>query len=192
MHKRLPIMRLIFVLLLIMESASDGFSKDLPDAPNGYTWNQADNIQAYFLIPEGWYYMEEQKQDTKAVFITKEKIEQGNDFRTGLSVNVIQQSNKKTGLAPSKTAKNFIDNMQSLTERSEIEAYNHDSFSGFKGLFKSGNLSSEPIVLFCLAMGNDDTGTLYIILFESPQPEWEENWKIGSIILDNIALETGF
>jgi hypothetical protein len=44
-------------------------------------------------------------------------------------------------------------------------------------------------VIHTLAVANPKTNTLYLIIFESLEPEWDKAWKIGKPIMDMLALE---
>jgi hypothetical protein len=64
--------------------------------------------------------------------------------------------------------------------------------SGFGGFFLSETESREFVYQFILALGNDTTGTLYIISFTSPGAEWGDSWKVARPIVDNLVLEPEF
>lgn len=36
---------------------------------------------------------------------------------------------------------------------------------------------------------NDNTDSLFIMLFESPLKQWDEEWKIGYSIMNNLRLD---
>ncbi len=165
----------------------------LPPAPSGYSWRRMKSIRAGFLVPQGWFVKEEQKGDTHAIFITKESIERGGLFRTGFSLNAIRNSPNKTGSPPSQYAKRFVDKIaSSATQASEVRPVRNPHFGGY-GVFSRSKRSGETTVAqYTLALGNDKTGTLYICTFESPEHEWVGAWKVGFMIVDNLALETEF
>ncbi len=64
--------------------------EQLPAAPAGFTWKKLDSIKAQFLVPDGWFFKEEQKDDARAFFISRESIEKGGEFQTGLTINVVK------------------------------------------------------------------------------------------------------
>lgn len=166
---------------------------DLPNPPQGYTWEWCESIKAGFLKPDSWYFKEEEKGGTKAFFITKELIDVEGMFKTGLSVNAIKYASIKTKKLPSELAKETINKMKLMLECK-------DSFSVGDGVYFKGYAcichSKSPllgmVMQYSLAMGNDNTGTFYSIVFESPEAEWDEAWKIGRPIIDDLALESEY
>ena len=170
-----------------------GVPAHLPPAPKGYSWRWFESIKAGLLVPQGWFVKEESKAGTHAFFITKKSIEKGSWFKTGFSLNVVQNSSKKTGVPPSEYAKQFINKMASTTQSSEVRPVGDGThFKGYGGFFRSRPAKEEIVVQYTLTLGNDKTGTLYICTFESPEREWSAAWKLGSAIIDNLALETEF
>ena len=39
-----------------------------------------------------------------------------------------------------------------------------------------------------LVIANDRTGMIYIVLYEAPESEWKEAWKIGEPILKQLII----
>src|SRR5580693_4315591 len=78
---------------------------DVPPPPPGFTWQEIPELKAAFLRPEGWFFKREEGKGTLAYFITKESIENGGEFQTGLTVNVFRH--KKDNAVD--TAKLYID-----------------------------------------------------------------------------------
>lgn len=184
---------LAWFLLLQGSIVFAGVPAHLPPAPKGYSWRWFESIKAGLLVPQGWFVKEENKGGTRAFFITKESIEKGGRFKTGITLNVVQNSPKKTGSPPSEYAKQFINKMVSTTQSSEVRSVGDGTyFKGYGGFFRSRPPKEDIVVQYTLVLGNDKTGTLYICTFESPEREWGTAWKLGSAIMDNLALETEF
>lgn len=137
-------------------------------------------------VPTGWHVKEEQGRGTRALFVTKESIEHGGSFQTGLSVNAIRDIPVKTGMTPSVYAKSVIATLQRTKESRGVAEQKTRNFLGARGFFRSGSPTGEKTVLFSMAMGNDATGSVFFISFESPESEWEEAWKIGEQIVRSI------
>ena len=189
------IVGLLLILCMIICCSANSFArkKDLPEAPMGYVWKWCKSIQAGFLLPNGWFFKEVGDEETKAFFITKEPIDKENLYNTGFSANVIKNSLKKTSMIPSEYAKKFIDRMKSLTQASGVGLISVGNyFKGKGGFFRSKPKGLGIIVQYMLVLGNDTTGTLYIFSFESPEVNWDNEWKSGSIIMNNLALESEF
>ena len=58
---------------------------DFPVPPKQFSWQHCTDVKASFLRPKGWYFKEEYKEKTKAIFITKENVDKDKWFKTGLS-----------------------------------------------------------------------------------------------------------
>ena len=180
----------IFLLSFCFVSAEE---INLPKAPEGFSWQLCPSIKAGFLVPDGWFFKEEEQQGTKAFFISKESIDQNVIFKTGLSVNVFSKSSVKTGMMPSLYAKKFIMTMNSMVPSDKIQAIGDGVyFKGFGTISISKPAGAEAVKQYTLAMGNDISDTLYIFVFESPESEWDQAWEKGSVIIDNLALDTEY
>jgi hypothetical protein len=40
-----------------------------------------------------------------------------------------------------------------------------------------------------LTVANPKTNTLYLFIFESPVSEWDNAWKLGKQIMDDLAID---
>jgi hypothetical protein len=76
---------------------------DQPAPPPGFTWQEIPELKAAFLRPTGWFFKREEVNGTLAYYITRESIENGGAFQTGLTVNVFRH--KKTNWLPRSTQK---------------------------------------------------------------------------------------
>ena len=63
-------------------------SRELPQAPTGFHWEQATGIKAAFLTPDGWYFKADETAKRKTYFVSREDTAQGGKFQVGLTVNV--------------------------------------------------------------------------------------------------------
>src|SRR5579872_2736414 len=174
------------LLFLIALTAIVHGDEKLPEPPKGFTWKKIDEIKASVLMPDGWHYRLDKQGKTIGAFVTREKIEDGKAFKTGLSVNVLRDQKDPT---PEKLAKTLVEN---LGKMGKIE----DAFKVSVGKFRgSGGRLTVPernVTMQFLLLANPATNTLYIIQFESPEKEWQEAWKVGKVIMDRLALDDDF
>jgi hypothetical protein len=49
--------------------------------------------------------------------------------------------------------------------------------------------SSGTVVIFTLAVANTKTDTLYLLIFESPESDWDAAWKLGKEMVDKVPLQ---
>jgi hypothetical protein len=156
---------------------------DRPTPPPGFTWQEIQELKAAVLRPQGWFFKREESKGTLAYFITKESIENGGEFRTGLTVNVFRH--KKDSAVD--TAKIYIDQM-AAKYHAEKWSKRVGPFEEFGCRFKDSD-SSGTTVSQALMVANPKTNTLYLFIFESPESDWDSAWPIGKQILDTLAID---
>lgn len=157
------------------------FAVDLPAPPAGFTWQQVPDLKAAFLKPDGWFFRHEEQKGTLAYFITKESIEQGGDFSTGLTINVFR------GLKESA-----VGHGESLIEQIASQMHG-EKWARTVGPFQEFgcDAADSQSVMRYLAVANPKTNTLYLFIFESPVSDWDSAWKLGKQIMDNLAIDDG-
>ncbi len=179
-------MRSILLLVVFIFSMTCAAS-DLPDAPNGYEWYTSKNGVGIFLQPNGWFVLEEQKNDTNALFITKEKIENGSRFITGITVNQINTFSKKSELKPSLYAQDWAVGMGKKYQ--VLHSFTIPGPSGnMYGIRVRGDNNGEPTILHFLSVGNNDEDKVYSIIFETPESLWESNFEVAKPVLNGFGL----
>jgi len=157
-------------------------------APNGYQWVSFPEVKAHFLKPDSWHFHKETKGKKYAAFISKEKIEGGSWYETGMSVNVIRNLANKQGLSA-------YDYSLAMREESRKVVKVDKEWGSQSGPFQSVGYAythkSTGITFRCnnILISNTETGTLYIFIFEAPAAEWEEAWKIGEPIIQRLGLD---
>jgi len=172
------------VALFLVVSSAVVLAADLPPAPDGFTWQEVPDIKAAVLKPQGWFFKREQQKDTRAYFITNENIDQGGDFKTGLSVNVFRKLKKSKA---TDQAKSMIAN---LVDKYHVEPFERKTGSFYElGCELKDTDESGTIVMRELAVANEKTNTLYLFIFESPEAEWNAASKVGEQIMDKLALD---
>jgi hypothetical protein len=186
----MKIQKIAIAILSIFFVCTSVFATDLPSPPNGYSWVECKDIKGAFLKPSGWFFKQATQGDTIGYFITKENIEALGSFETGLSVNVIPDIPRKKQIQASNFAaayiKTAIQNREVFkkpwsTSMGPFEAYgvvliNHDSKQG-------------DFVTHNLAIANDQTGTLYLLTFESPLNQWNSSWEIAEPMLKMFLID---
>ena len=175
---------------LLLALATALHPEEVPAAPDGFTWKHVPAVKASFLMPNGWFFLEEEKEGTHAFFITKEKIEDGGQFETGLTVNV--QHLKKTS-APERAA-GLIAVMREKYEALDSPGGNRrqGALEGFGCRVRVREKDQPSLIEEVLAIGNRRTNTLYILIFESSEARWPAEWEKGRVILDRFLLDDEF
>jgi hypothetical protein len=165
---------------------------DLPKAPSGYTWIKILNNQSALLQPDGWFFKEVHPKDTDAYFLTKEDIDKDGKFSTGLSLNVLYHIDKKTGIPPSKYAQTLIKNMPKKDAREVVRSSEDKAgpFIRLMCLVRDKHPEEGNTFIHYLFIANDQTGTLWMYSFESPEKEWNDAWETGDVMLNFVVVES--
>jgi hypothetical protein len=97
-------------------------------------------------------------------------------------VNVFRKTNSAV-----ERARRTIDQI-AATKHGEKWAKDVGPFKEFGCLSKDTDASGTAVSQ-TLAVANPKTNTLYLFIFESPEPSWDAAWKIGKQIMDTIAID---
>lgn len=182
--------KIFLIALLLCIASINAIATELPPPPEGYSWVRCNEIKGAFLMPMGWYFKKGQQGDTLGYFITKENIEENGEFLTGLTINVIPNIPKKSGMAPSDYAASFI-----KTAVSEREVFKKPwlsrmgPFEGHGVVLLNRDYQKGDYITHNLAIANDQTGTIYMIIFESPADSWNANWSIAEPMLQRFLID---
>jgi hypothetical protein len=185
---------LLPLVLMFRPSMGDGVpttqgdTANLPPAPDGFSWERLPVIRATVLRPKGWFFKHEGNKATQAYFVTKESIEKGGKYETGLTIQAMRM---RKGVKPSQFAEKYA---ETIVKSGQVDV--EKTWKAEGGPFQT--LGSRyvthgdpPHHQQSLLIANDKTGTLYIILFESPQSQWDEAWKLGQPMLKQLLLDPG-
>lgn len=172
----------------IIEAEPKTLDIKLPEPPKGYSWETFPAIKAAFLKPEGWFVLKVPLEASYGIMISKEKVEENKFFKTGMTVNVIKEIDKKTNMSAYKYALAArAEAKKSLTFTNEWEK----DMGPFKsiGFIYTKKDQEESFTVHNLMIANDKTGTLYIFIFESPSEKWEEAWKMAEPIFLRLLID---
>jgi hypothetical protein len=176
---------LVLTLLLLGLVPSAAVAIDVPTPPVGYSWKHIIEIDSAFLVPISWHFKETEVKQTLAYFITRENIDTKGSFTTGLTINVLRKGEE---FDPVGYAGAFVLN---LVKENEVLEEPFEAGGGkLKGYGCRVRVASEngPLVMHYLAIGNENTGTLFLMYFESPESQWEQAWAIAEPILTLFVL----
>lgn len=176
----------LLVAITILGSATNMHAEEtkLPDPPEGFIWVSLDNALGAFLQPKDWHVHREQSGDTSAIFITPEEIQPDRMFKTGLTVNVVTGRKDLDAVA---YAKALVKEVQRRGETNGVDDIKFDDFVGFACTAKYKDPGGD-FTMYVAAIGNSKTNALYVILFESPEKEWDTAWRIGQVIAKKFVL----
>ncbi|MBN1355091.1 hypothetical protein JXA40_02360 [bacterium] len=182
-------MNRIFSAIFLLFIASEIHALDLPKSPTGFEWKKILDGKSALLVPEGWHFKHETQADTEAFFVTKEDISANGTFKTGLTLNVLKNIDGKTGASPSIYAMKLMSEIRSRKTVIRSSASNYGPFKTFLFRIRDPDHPETTIIHHVFA-ANDDTGTLWLFIFEAPEDHWDEEWKKGETMLNILPLET--
>ena len=158
---------------------------DVSSPPEGYTWMYIDEINANFLLPNDWYYLKEKQGKTLAIFLSKEKISEGNIFDTGVSINVFRGNPS----AP-RQLKEMIDGLAQKFGATVLETF-IDPFIQLNTQYESVRKEDGvQMRIVNIVLVNIKTKTSYLIIYESPVSLWEKHWPIGKTIINTVDIKS--
>jgi len=96
----------VIVFLAAMQPESP---PELPTPPSDFDWAWCAEVNVGLLKPKLWHFKKTVEGKAKAYFVTKENIDKNGAFQTGLTLNVLGDTRKKSGTLPSAYAANFIE-----------------------------------------------------------------------------------
>lgn len=165
----------------------------LPEIPAGFAWKSIPEDNLFVLVPEGWFFKQEYREDVnlEAVYVTKENIEETGRFSTGLSVFVFKDF--KDAEESEQFAQKIIKKQAGLPTTKEIlKTWDNQS-----GNFTFHHLriraeypyetaeNQKKIVHYTACTTNN---SVYFIVFESPEAIWEDIANDYGIILDYVVI----
>lgn len=177
----------LFLLFFVQIS----IAQELPTPPMGFEWVEAPEIKGAFLKPIGWHYKKYKQGETQGYFITKENIDKKGGFITGFTMNVIPGIPEKMSTTPTQFAKSFI-RKASVSRKNLIKPWSRSMgpFNSYGVVIKNPDPEKGDYNTHNLVISNDNTGTVYIVIFEAPTKDWESSWKVGEVILNKLLIDS--
>lgn len=162
-------------------------------APVGYNWQLLPEVKAAVLRPYVWNYQAEASRDAQAYFVTRERIVPGGQFQTGLSLNVVRKMTARTKQSAGAYAQSF----SARTGRGagqqvlEQESKTQGPLRLFGVRYRTASGAAGPKIIQQWAIANTSTDTFYLLLFESPEQDWPQAWKLGEEMIKQLRLDAG-
>jgi hypothetical protein len=186
-------MKIYIILLLIFPFGSwASANQDLPKPPIGFNWVSILDNKSALLKPEGWHFRKDHSQGVDAYFISKEKVEGGSEFNTGLSLNVIYNVKKTTNVSPTQYAAAMVLGLEKKYGVNIIDSgvKKSEPFMTLFCRFKDHQPGLEDVIIHYFFIANDETETLWMFFYEAPEREWDAAWKTGTVLLKHLLIES--
>lgn len=184
-------MRFIAITLLYLLASGLSHALDLPSPPDGYEWVEAEDIKGAFLKPESWYFKKLIKGNSQGYFITKEDIDKDGSFFTGVTINVILNITEKTGKSASEYAEMYIQGAASASSQIK-KPWTHQMgpFNSYGVVLTVADPNDGDYNAHHLANSNNQTNTLYLVIYEAPTEDWDSAWTIGEKVLGKLYINS--
>lgn len=156
-----------------------------PTEPDGYRWFRCpEPLVCRFLLPAGWH-TKEVPGPTHALFLTKQPIAPPEmRYETGISVNRISETRRRTGKTPGQFALEFAAGVV-RGEGATVTRIDEDGRRVYVLRDAVQRDAGLPDLRKQYVIVADDTRDLvYLIFFETPAASWEANWAIAAPVLD--------
>jgi hypothetical protein len=180
---------LVIGFLLALQGCSRTQPMGLPSPPSGYSWQELKTVKSAILLPNGWYFDERTDGQTLGFFVTKEELAKHGNFETGFTVNVMKNVQEKKGLPPSAFIAAWTQEAAAkfpLTNRT-ASADNQKYRATFQ--FVDNSPGKESTSMHHTLFGNDPTGTVFVIIYETPTRNLDAEWPIASTVLRSLMLD---
>ncbi len=179
-----PIKNLIIIILAFTFIYATTNTNNNNSIPN--YWIK--NLGTYYQIPKGWFFKKRFENNALSIYITKDKFDKNEQFKTGFSLhfiphcknNILQNPNK---LAPSLNAKNLITNLSYHMNRTIVsKPY---TFKDHQSIGYGATTKNNKYTMRIIALGDDKNDICLILMFEAPNEEWKNVEKIGNKIIES-------
>lgn len=163
----------------------------LPAAPAGYQWEACREIKGALLRPEGWHFRKRIDGNQRAYFISKEDLNVVDQFTTGLSFIALVGYGKEKRVSASEFAKNYIERAASSSHiRKAPWRKQLGPFVSHGVVITTPDARKGDFVSHMLVIANEETGTVYIVIFESPVEDWAKMKAVSHPMLEKLFIDS--
>lgn len=175
----------LLILLSLSITTAHAEEPDLPTPPAGFAWQWCEGVDVGILMPDQWHFKSHREDTTLGYFITQENIDKTGQFNTGLSLNVFPNVGQKNDALASDVAISYV--RAAIQDKDSVLQIIQPSTVGTAKTFGCRIKKNGAIVHYFL-VADDSRDVLYLFLFESLEDEWNEAWKTGEILLQNLYI----
>ncbi len=196
MSCRIPNIFLLFAVLNlsiagILAMPAEAASMELPPPPAGYQWQACPEISGALLRPDGWFFKKNIDDDTREYYITKEDIAANGEFTTGLTMVALVGYGDRKGVSAAEFARNYIGNAaRSALIRKTPWTNRMGPFIAHGIVITTPDIAKGDFVSHHLVIANENTSTVYIVIFESPVDDWEAMKLLSEPMLKQLYIES--
>ncbi|MEM6793712.1 MAG: hypothetical protein AAF725_06995 [Acidobacteriota bacterium] len=187
-------MRLLTALmacLLMAPAALQAQGQDLPAPPDGYSWEKCSDIDGALLRPDSWSFRRVATDGSLSYYLTPKAWEPPAPLGTGFTLSVFFNVPAKFGRPPAEFARGFIENAKRIYGGEELGTSAMGPLEG-QSVTYLGKGNTAETKFFNRIAANDETGTVFLVVFEGPQASWESDWKTIEPTIQQIVFGEGY
>lgn len=166
----------------------------LPDAPAGLEWKRLEAINMAVLVPLGWKRHEKRGPYQRVASFSDEPLDRDGRFERGLTIRLFWHPQAAAGneaLAVDSLLGSLASGITADERNNKVINATLESQHGKRVMiirYRNAPEGQMPIIVHCMHIGDPRTGLVHQIILESPEPTWDDNWKLGEQISRRIQL----
>lgn len=160
-----------------------------PQPPDGYVVKSLDAVRGTLPIPQEWHWKVQQTPQAMNYYATKEDIDLGMGFKTGMTIWVVSP---RVGIEAASFGKEWAEGL--VRHGTLIDSASNSTPPFVSFAYRIRNTTSPdqiPLIIQHTSIANTNTRTVYLIVFESPEADWENAWAIGRTMMSGLVLDPG-
>jgi hypothetical protein len=194
--KRGILLGLAFVILVSGCRKPEFSDSDEPKAPKGYVWQEFTEVHAASLKPKKWHYSKVILENRGIFRLTREKVSSDQSFLTGLTLHVFKDVPDVMEMSPSELAEKYLS--EYAMDKQTLEVF-VPKYSG--NMIQSGGTyqsrmflkgKSRTFKIHITALANDESGTLYLLVYVCPASQWDEFLDTIITVGSDVMLDPTF
>ncbi len=164
--------------------------------PKGYIWQEFKEVHAAILKPKKWHYSKVMLENHSIFRLTRDRVSADHAFLTGLSMHVFKDVPTVMDLMPSELAEKYLS--EYAMDRQTLEVF-VPKYSG--NMIQSGGTyknrmyikgKQRQFQIHITALANDNTGTLYLLVYACPASQWDKFMNNIITIGSDVMLDPKF
>ncbi|MCF7973743.1 MAG: hypothetical protein K9N55_08000 [Phycisphaerae bacterium] len=165
-------------------------------APKGYVWQEFKEVHAACLKPKNWHYSDVMRENHSIFRLTRERVSANQEFLTGLTLHVFKDVPNVTNIKPSELAEKYLSEYAMSKQTVEVFVPKHSGNMIQSGGTYQGKLfvrgKSRVFKIHITALANDNTGTLYLLVYACPANQWQKFMSTIVTVGSDVMLDPTF
>ena len=170
---------------------AEAASMELPPPPAGFQWEACPEINGALLRPDDWFFTKQIDGDTRAYYVSKESISEDGEFTTGLTMVALVGYGDRNGISAVEFSKEYILNATSSSHIRKPPWMNRmGPFVANGVVITTPDFAKGDFVSHHLVIANEQTSTVYVVIFESPVEDWAAMKRLSDPMLKQLFIDS--